>query len=154
MIKILSGHDYLKETVKLFKEYKAELNVDVSFQPADETESEIAERYKEPLGKIYIAMIDDNAAVCIAFHPMDDSHNCELKRLYVRPSYRGFHVGKMLMSHAIDSAKKTGYRAIYLDTLSTLKAACHMYENFGFERVDAYYFNPLPNVVYYRLTFN
>ena len=150
-IKIVDGRDYLDEVVKLFAEYKAELNIDMSFQPADDSKEEILKRYAEPLGKIYIAMVDDRAAGCVAFHPMDNKLNCELKRLYVRSNFRGLHIGRMLMDHAIAEAKALNYSAIYLDTLSTLKAACTMYESLGFERIEPYYFNPLPNVCYYRL---
>ena len=150
-INIVDGRNHLDEIVKLFAEYKQEVKVDMSFQPADDTDEEILKRYAEPLGKIYTAIVDDKAAGCIAFHPMDDKCNCELKRLYVRSSFRGLHIGRILMDHAIAEAKTLGYNAIYLDTLSTLKAACNMYESLGFEQIDPYYYNPLPNVLYYRL---
>ena len=150
-VKIISGFNHLDEVAKLFDEYKQELNVDISFQPVDETEEEIAKRYSEPLGKIFIALVDGQAAGVIAFHPMEDKNYCEFKRLFVRLQFRGLHVGNILMEHAINEAKSIGYHRIYLDTLSTLKPACHMYERFGFEQIDAYYYNPLPDVIYYRL---
>ena len=151
-INIIDGRNVLDEVVKLFAEYKQNLNVDVSFQPADETKDEILKHYDEPLGRIYIATVDDEAAGCIAFHSMEDKQNCELKRLYVRPGFRGLHVGKMLIECAIKEAKNLGYSAIYLDTLSTLKAACNLYDRLGFERIAPYYFNPLSDVCYYRLS--
>ena len=150
-IKIISGLEHLSDVVELFDEYKEEQGIDFSFQPVDETEEEIAKRYSEPLGKIYIAFVDGQAAGVIAFHPMEDKNDCEFKRLFVRPNFRGLHLGNILLEHAINEAKSIGYRTIYLDTLSTLKPACHMYERFGFERIDAYYHNPLPDVIYYRL---
>ena len=152
-IDIIDGQSCLDEVVKLFAEYKNELNADLSFQPADESKEEISRRYAEPLGKIYIAKVDNEAVGCVAFHPMNDERNCELKRLYVRPSARGLHVGRMLIEHAITEIKNLGYSAIYLDTLSTLKAACNMYESLGFEQIDPYYYNPLQNVRYYRLSY-
>ena len=96
-------------------------------------------------------MNSDEAAGCVAFHKMSNDKNCEFKRLYVRKKFRGLHIGKLLLQHAIDEAKKLNYHAIYLDTLSTLEAACRMYENFGFKKIEAYYHNPLPDVRYYKL---
>ncbi|MBR1397909.1 MAG: GNAT family N-acetyltransferase [Selenomonadaceae bacterium] len=146
-IEIVSGQNHIDEVIKLFQEYKDELKVDISFQPTDETAEEIVKIYD----KIYIALNNDEAAGCIAFHKMSNDRNCEFKRLYVRKKFRGFHIGKLLLQHAIDESKKLNYNAIYLDTLSTLEAACRMYESFGFKKIEAYYHNPLPDVCYYKL---
>ena len=150
-IKIVSGNDKLEEVSELFKEYKAELNADISFQPEDVTLEEISKIYIEPAGKIYLAMVKNEIAGCIAFHGMKNELSCEFKRLYVRPQFRGLSIGKFLMNEAIIGAKNLGYREIYLDTLSTLKSACKLYEKLGFECIEPYYNNPLQNVVYYRL---
>ena len=149
-VEIKDGQNYIGEVVKLFKEYKSELNVDVSFQPTDEKADEIIKIYD----KIYVALNDNNIAGCIAFHKMTDDKNCEMKRLYVRKEFRGLHIGQLLLQHAINEAKKLNYNAIYLDTLEKLKAACRLYESFGFEKIDAYYNNPLPKVCYYKLQLN
>ena len=146
-IEITSGHNHIDEVLELFKEYKNELNVDVSFQPSDEMEAKVTKVYDE----IYVALVDDKVAGCIAFHKMANKTDCEIKRLFVREKFRGLHIGKLLLQHAIDEVKKLNYNAIYLDTLTTLKPACRMYESFGFEKIDAYYHNPLPDVCYYRL---
>jgi len=134
-----------------FSEYKKELNQDLSFQPADTSEEEIKKRYKEPEGRIFIAIVNEKPAGCIAYHPMENEKNCELKRLYVKPEYRGLKIGKILIKKAIEEAKNYGYEKIYLDTLSTLESACRLYEKFGFEQIEAYYYNPLKNVRYYLL---
>lgn len=150
-VKIISGSDRLEEIEKLFEEYKAELNVDVSFQPTDITAEEISKIYSEPKGKIYLAIVENEPAGCMAFHQMENKSNCEIKRLFVRPKFRGLSIGKILMQKAIEDAKNLGYKEIYLDTLSTLKSACRLYEKLGFEQIPPYYYNPLENVVYYRL---
>ena len=148
---IKSAKDHLNDIVELFKEYKQSLSIDMSFQPSDDTVEEICNRYKEPLGKVFIALVDGKAAGCIAFHEMDNQSDCELKRLYVRPEFRGLKLGELLLQHSIDEAWKIGYHSIYLDTLNSLKAACYLYEKFGFIKIEPYYFNPLPDVCYYRL---
>ena len=150
-IKIISGNENLAEIEKLFEEYKTELNVDISFQPEDITAEEISKIYSEPKGKIYLAIVDNEPAGCIAFHQMENKNNCEIKRLFVRKNFRGLSIGKILIKNVIEDAKNLGYKEIYLDTLSTLKSACKLYEKFGFEQIEPYYHNPLENVVYYRL---
>ena len=149
-IEITSGYNHIDEVLELFREYKSELNVDVSFQPSDETEAEITKVYD----KIYIALVDSKVAGCVAFHKMANNTDCELKRLFVREKFRGLHIGRLLLQHAIDEVKKLNYNAIYLDTLTTLKPACRLYEKFGFEKIAAYYHNPLPDVCYYKLELN
>lgn len=150
-VKIILGNKKISDVVKLFEEYKAELNVDLSFQPSDDSVESILERYNEPEGKIFLATVDEKVAGCVAFHKMESASSCELKRLFVRPEYRGLKIGNKLLEKAINEAKKIGYEKIFLDTLSTLKSACKLYEKFGFEKIDAYYENPLENVVYYKL---
>lgn len=153
-IKIIFGNEKISEVVKIFAEYKAELNLDLSFQPADDSAENILKRYGEPAGKIFLATVDEKIAGCVAFHKMNFEKSCELKRLFVKPEYRGLKLGKKLLAKAIDEAKKIGYKKIYLDTLSTLENACRLYEKFGFKKIDAYYENPLKNVVYYMLEIN
>ena len=149
-VKIVSGNENLKEVAKLFSEYKIELNVDISFQAEDITLEEISKIYAEPEGKILLAKVEEKFAGCIAFHKLKDK-SCELKRLFVRKNFRGLSIGKILMKKAIEEAKNSGYKEIYLDTLSTLKSACKLYEKLGFEKISPYYHNPLQNVIYYRL---
>ena len=149
MVTIEDGTKHLEEIAKLFEEYKNFLGLDVSFQPADATAEEIAKRYGGDGGRLYIAFVDEEAAGCIAFHPMNDRCDCELKRLFTRPAFRGHHVGKLLMQRALDEARALGYRRAYLDTVKQLGVANIMYHRMGFREIPAYYHNPLPDVVYY-----
>ena len=77
---------------------------------------------------------------------------CEAKRLYVRPDFRGKGIGKKLLSNVIESAHSIGYRTMYGDTLPTLREAVNLYEQFAFERVEAYSPDPTPGAIYLRLT--
>ena len=76
---------------------------------------------------------------------------CEMKRLYVRPAYRGHGLGRVLVEAVIAEAKAVGYRRMVLDTLATMEAARALYHNFGFRPIEPYYANPLCRVVYLGL---
>jgi len=73
-----------------------------------------------------------------------------LKRLYVVPTFRGRGLARALVAQAIAAAWRIRYRALVLDTLSSMRSAVALYESFGFERTEAYYPNPLPEVLYFR----
>ena len=150
-VKIESGYGRLEDVRLLFEEYKKNLNEDLSFQPEDESTDEIAGRYAAPGGCILLASCEGKAAGCIAFHPMANGRDCELKRFFVRQVYRGLHLGDRLIRAAMEKAKASGYDNIYLDTLSRLAACNYMYHKLGFELIEPYYENPLPGVLYYRL---
>jgi GNAT superfamily N-acetyltransferase len=119
---------------------KAEAVIMVTMEDGTQHLEEIAELFKEY--KAYIA-----------FHPMKNGRDCEFKRLFTRPEFRGQHVGRALFARALADAEALGYEHAYLDTLQRLEAANVMYQKFGFHKIPAYYYNPLPGVVYYRYDF-
>ena len=89
-------------------------------------------------------------AGCIGLRKIDD-FNCEMKRLYVRPYFRGKHIGDYLVRKIIDDAKKIGYKHMLLDTLPFLKNAIHMYKKYGFYEISCYNDSPLETTVYMKL---
>ncbi len=79
--------------------------------------------------------------------PIEDG-TCEMKRLWVRPRFRGQTIGQRLAGAAIDAGIRLGYHRMRLDTLEWMKDAMRLYHSLGFRRISAYYENPLPSVVY------
>jgi ribosomal protein S18 acetylase RimI-like enzyme len=71
-----------------------------------------------------------------------------MKRLYVKPQYRKYKIGEALVNEILLQAKQLDYAVMKLDTLERLQAAIQLYLKKGFVISNAYYENPLPNVVY------
>ena len=143
--------DPLLGTVReLFREYQLSLGIDLSFQDFEEELAGLPGKYAPPLGRLYIAFIDDAPAGCIALRPLGQEQ-CEMKRLYVRPLFRGQDLGRQLAHKAIEEAREIGYTQMYLDTLPTMAAAQGLYRSLGFRPVAPYRFNPIEGAQYMRL---
>ncbi len=134
----------------LFREYVASLGVDISFQNVDEELSALPGKYARPGGLVLIAWDGAQAAGAVAYR-MFKPGIAEMKRLYVRPAFRGRDIGRKLASHLIADARAQGYRTMLLDTLASMQAARGLYAELGFQPVAAYYDNPLPDTVYMAL---
>lgn len=128
--------DMLIETNPGFAEYLAIQNYDAEI-------ADLRSKYGEPDGRLYVARLDGKAVGCVAMKRHDDENAGELKRLYVRPEYRGRGYARVLADKILDDAKSIGYEAVYLDTLPGLTAAKHLYEKMGFEVCEAYNEDPM-----------
>ena len=142
------GYQDLKNVKKLFQEYSLSLGVDLTFQSYDEELQNLPGKYALPQGRLYLLYVDGHAVGVGALRYLKEDA-CEFKRLYVKPVYRGHHFGEIIMKQLIQDAKEIGYKEGYLDTLSTLTSAVHLYEKLKFKKIDAYYENPLENVEYF-----
>ncbi|GAB4524064.1 MAG: N-acetyltransferase [Amphiplicatus sp.] len=130
----------------MLREYAEELGVDLCFQNFAAELADPAAVYEAAL----IAGAADAPAGCVALKRLD-ARRCEMKRLYVRPAFRGTGLGRRLAEAIVAEARAKGCAEIVLDTLERLKPAVAMYESMGFTRAPAYYDNPEPDVVYMRL---
>ena len=135
----------------LFRAYAESLDFDLCFQDFEAELDALPGDYAPPQGALLLAEVDDTVAGCVALRPMDADGVCEMKRLYVRPPFRRNGVGRALASAIVDLAKALGYDSMRLDTVESMTAARRLYASLGFEERDAYYHNPLPNVVYMEL---
>lgn len=132
----------------LFREYEKELNENICFQSFEEELKDPLKKYGPPSGDLILAYWDDEVAGCIALMKMKESGACEMKRLYVKPSFRKNKIGRLLIEDLLNSAKERDYKIMRLDTFLKLQPAVHLYQQFGFKNISAYYNNPLPGVVY------
>ena len=132
----------------LMREYAAELNENLCFQSFEAEVDNPLNKYGEPAGCIMLAFIDNSPAGCIALTPLQTPGTCEMKRLYVRPAYRKFGLGRELVSRLLEIAKEKGYAKMQLDTLQRLTSAIKLYEQFGFSNTTPYNVSPIADVVY------
>ena len=134
----------------LFEEYAAWLGVDLCFQGFAAELANLPGLYAPPRGRLLLALADGNVAGCVALRPLGDSV-CEMKRLFVRPAFRGQGVGRMLAEKVVAEAKAIGYASMRLETLPSMRAATALYESLGFARIPAYYATPLQDTIFMEL---
>lgn len=140
----------MNEIRTLFREYETELNEDLCFQSFEAELKDPLKKYGPPKGVLYLALWNNEVAGCIALMPLNEAGVCEMKRLYVRSSFRKNKIGKALVEQLLKDAKRFGYTIIKLDTLQKLQPAIQLYKQFGFVETNAYYENPLSQVVYMK----
>lgn len=135
---------------QLFKEYAASLNFALCFQNFAAELANLPGDYAPPSGCLLLALRDENAAGCVALRRLEDGI-CEMKRLYVRPAYRGAGVGKALAEEIVRRAQKLGYKLMRLDTVDSMHEAQALYRSLGFTDTAPYCFNPLEGVRFMEL---
>jgi len=91
--------------------------------------------YVPPAGRLLLAVLDGQPAGCV-FLKAHDAATAELKRLHVRPGFRGQNIGWQLIQRLVEEARASGYRRIVLDTHMSMKKAIAIYQGFGFKLVS------------------
>ena len=138
----------------LFLEYQSDLGIDLCFQGFSDELDGLPGEYAEPAGALLLAFVDGAAAGCCALRPLVNSDHinaCEMKRLFVRPAFRGFGLGRLLVDEILAVGRLAGYSNMLLDTLSDMEAARALYQEAGFVEVPPYYHNPLPGAHYLKV---
>jgi len=141
-------------TREILREYAQSLGVDLCFQNFEAELAGLPGEYAQPAGLMLLAMVDGQLAGCGGFRPAPDvdyPNACEMKRLFVRPAFRRFGLGRLLAQALIDRATESGYSAMLLDTLDDMEAARGLYESLGFEEIPPYYFNPIAGAHYLKV---
>jgi len=139
--------DELPAVRELFREYEASLNVDLCFQGFEEELATLPGKYSRPNGGIWLAVDGDRIAGCIALRPLD-AERAEMKRLFVRPSFRGSGSGRKLAEQVLTEAAAAGYLSVCLDTLPTMTGAIALYRSLGFVEIEPYYSNPVKGALF------
>ena len=141
-------------TREIFLEYAGGLGVDLCFQQFDEELAGLPGDYGAPRGALLLATVDGKVAGCCALRPLDAAdypNAAEMKRLYVRPAFRGLGLGRQLAEAVLDAARQAGYSCVLLDTLDDMEAARALYVELGFAEVPPYYHNPIAGAHYLKV---
>jgi len=134
----------------LFSEYAATLDVDLDFQGFTSELSTLQTMYGAPAGCLLLARDDGHYLGCIGVRRLSNE-DCEIKRLYVRPSARSGGIGRGLVLAAIERARSMGYKRLLLDTLPDMSAARALYAKLGFRATEPYCHNPIAGVTFMAL---
>ncbi len=136
---------------ELFREYAGSLSFSLCFQNFDEELAALPGDYASPSGALFLALFGHEAVGCVALRRLG-SGTGEMKRLYVRPQYRGFGLGRLLCKTLIAEARELGYDRLRLDTVeSQMREAVALYRKAGFQDIAPYRPNPLDGVLYMEL---
>jgi putative acetyltransferase len=136
---------------ELFLEYAQSLGFSLCFQNFDKELAELPGDYVPPSGRLLLAEYQSHLAGCVALHKLEEGI-CEMKRLYLRPQFRGKGLGLALANRIIAEARQIGYGKMRLDTVeSVMKDAVAMYRKLGFREIPPYCSNPIPSAVYMEL---
>ena len=150
LIEVKSSREY-KIAIRLFKEYAAQIDVDLSFQNFNQEIINIENQYCRPKGIIYLALNNNEKPIgCFGIRVFEDSI-CELKRMYLKKEYRRLGLGKLLLKKSIEVGKALNYKKMRLDTLPSMQAAISLYEQIGFYEIAAYRFNPIVGTKYFEI---
>ena len=144
------GGDDLAFIKTLFVEYAETLSFHICFEAFDKELDSLPGLYSRPAGNMWIARVDGAIAGCVALRA-HEAGTAEMKRLYVRPGFRGHRLGSRLTKTVLRYAKANNYTAVRLDTMvDRMREAQALYGQLGFERRSPYYENPPKDLIFYE----
>lgn|SRR5262249_11747409 len=147
--------EQIAQARELMVEYAATLGFELCFQNFEEEMRTLPGRYAAPRGRLLLAFCDGKAAGVVAMRPLDEPGVCEMKRLYVRPGFRGKSLGRALAAELIVTARVIGYQRMRLDTVpGKMDRAIAMYREMGFRQIEAYYPSPVRHTLFMELALN
>jgi ribosomal protein S18 acetylase RimI-like enzyme len=152
MIDIVKANtdERIAQAKALFQEYAESLGFDLCFQNFDVEMDRFPDQYSPPRGGLFLALSQNRPIGCVGVRYFDEGI-CEMKRLYVRPAFRGKHAGRNLAVAAIEAGKTLGYKQMRLDTLRSMERANQLYKTLGFVEIEPYRKNPLDGAIYFEL---
>jgi len=150
LVRLAEGPGDLAIVRELWREYWESIGLPDEFQDFGEEVKGLPGVYGAVGGALWIASMEGQPAGTIALRRLNDRSG-EIKRLYLRPAFRGRGLGRYLIESVIERARSLGYQTLYADTLPSMTDALSLYARLGFERVEAYGRDPTPGAIYLGL---
>ncbi len=143
--------EQIAQARELFLEYAASLGFSLCFQNFDAELAGLPGDYAPPSGRLLLAEWEAQLAGCGALHKLE-ADVCEMKRLYLRPQFRGKGIGRVIAERLIAEARAIGYARMRLDTVGpVMKDAVAIYRKLGFKEIAPYRENPMEGTLYMEL---
>ena len=143
--------EHIQHARRLFQEYGESLGFSLCFQSFDKELAGLPGDYAPPEGRLLLAEHEGKIAGCVALHKLSDGI-CEMKRLYVRPAFRGQALGRALAERVLCEARDLGYTHMRLDTIvGKMDSAIALYRELGFREIPPYRENPIAGAIYMEL---
>jgi ribosomal protein S18 acetylase RimI-like enzyme len=149
-----ADHEAIKA---LFREYAESLGFSLAYQDFDKELAGFPGKYSGPDGALLLAKSGGDAAGTVALRKLEPGI-CEMKRLYVRPAYRGRRtadgrsIGRALAEDIVAVGRERGYQRLRLDTIGgKMREALALYRSMGFVEIPPYYASPVPDTAYLEL---
>ncbi len=142
VIRQVSSPSDIETARALFVEYQKAIGISLCFQNFDAEVASLPGVYAAPEGRLLLAFVNDEPAGCVALRRLE-AGICEMKRLWVRPAFRGIRLGRRLAEAVLSEARAAGYRAIRLDTLPSMREAQALYVSLGFVDIPPYNDHPI-----------
>jgi len=134
----------------LFLEYASSLGFSLHFQEFESELRSLPGEYAPPVGALMLAVEEEQLIGCVALRKITDD-TCEMKRLYVRPAFRGKGIGRRLAIAVTEEARRIEYARIRLDTVASMREAISLYRSLGFKEIEPYRYNPIEGASFMEL---
>ena len=153
MIEIVEANtdELITQAKELFQEYAESLGFDLCFQNFNAELDSFPKQYSPPTGCLFLALSETQPIGCVGLRSFEKGV-CEMKRLYVRPDFRGRKAGRLLAEATIKAGKVIGYEIMRLDTLPSMESANVLYKSLGFRQIEPYRHNPIKGAIYMELS--
>lgn len=147
----VESEEHLDCIRELFKEYEKSLGFDLDFQDFEKELAKLPGEYAAPDGCLLLAFYGKNMAGCAGLRKLEQGI-CEMKRMYVRPNFRGKGIGRVMSVRIIEIARAIAYKRMRLDTIDTMRTAILLYKSLGFKKIKPYRYNPVNGASYMELS--
>ena len=95
------------------------------------------DKFAEPDGRLLLVEVDGEIAATISLRKIREDAG-EIKRMYVKPKFRGKKLGNLLIEEVIEISKGNEFSKLYLDTAHFMSSAISLYKKYGFKEIDSY----------------